>query len=120
MSTTVRTDDAATYFQAIVPGDSHYIDFDNTSKQSLAFNLLVTAADGSVTQQQTTLIMVFATQDCWINVGSNPTAVAGSTAKGTSFFLAGGIKDFIGVDPGQLLAVTRDGVSGRLHITECK
>ena len=119
MSTTVRTDDHGAYFQAIKAGLSHYIDFTVAPSQSLTFNDEILAADGSISQYRTTLLCVFATEDCWITVGANPVAVPGGTTKGASFFLPGGIKDFIGVEPGQKLSVVRDTADGRLHIIEC-
>lgn len=110
MSTTVRTDKHAAFFQTIKPGKCQKIDFTNTSKQSTAF------------ASTTTLIRVFPTQDCFVKIGANPTAVAaaeGSTVEDT-IFLPGGLVDFIGVEPGEKIAVVRNATSGTLHITEAQ
>lgn len=110
MSTTVRTDNHAAYFQTIVPGKGHVVDFTNTSKQSEAFG------------PNTTLIRVFPTQDCFVKVGSDPTAVAPAegSPQDDTIFLPGGLLDFIGVEPGSKIAVVRSVTSGALHVTEAK
>ena len=108
MSTGARSDKNAPYFQALVPATTHVRSFTATSAQTAA----VSAA--------TTLVSVFATQDCWILTGADPTAVVVTDgATGTSMFLPGGIKDFIGIEPGHKIAVVRSGTSGILYVTEC-
>lgn len=64
-------------------------------------------------QASTTLVRIFATQDCFIKVGVNPTAIANS-----SMFVPGGIIDFIGVQPGDKIAVIRSSSDGTLYLTE--
>lgn len=109
MSTGARSDLNQQYFQAIQPGTSWKLDFTNTSQQVGPFG------------EDTTLVSVFPTQDCWIKTGQgSPTAAAiSSGASGTSKFFAGGIQDFIGVNPGDRLAVIRDTVNGSVHVCEC-
>lgn len=120
MSTGAESEFNAPNFQAVKPGKSCYVNFTNTSAQSPAFEERPEADNADLTIDNTTLIRLFSTQDCWINLGANPTAIAGSTSKGDSFFLPGGIVDFVGVEPGWKLAVIRDTADGRLHINECK
>lgn len=120
MSTGAKAEFNAPNFQAVKPGKSCYVDFNNSSAQSPAFEERPAAEDEDLTIDNTTLIRIFATNDCWIALGENPTAAAGSTSKGDSFFLPGGIVDFVGVEPGWKLAVVRNSADGRLHINECK
>jgi hypothetical protein len=108
MSTGAKSDLNADYFQAINPGTSWKLDFTNTSAQIGPFD------------DDTSLISIFPTQDCWVLAGSNPTAVPiSSGSSGTSKFCPGGIQDFIGVKPGQKLAIIRDTVNGSVHVCEC-
>lgn len=103
MSSTVKSEKHANYFQAIVPGVSQKLTFTGTSQQSAAF------------QDTTTIIRVFVTQDAWVVTGSNPTAAADD---GSSMFLPGGTWEYIGVEPGDKIAVILDSVGGDMHITE--
>ena len=89
-------------FEALYPGTSQKISFTNSSQPSTAFGL------------KTSLIRVFATQDCFLAFGSAPTALT----DGTSMFIPGGLIDFIGVTPGQKLAVIESTTDGVLYITE--
>lgn len=88
-------------FEAIVPGVSQALAFTGTSAQSAAL------------QASTTLIRLFATTDCFIQVGTNPTAAAN-----TSMFIAAGIYEYIGVAPGALVAAIQSSAGGTLYITE--
>lgn len=120
MSTGAESEFNAPYFQAVKPGKSFYVNITNSSVQSPEFEQRPDATNEDLTVDNTTLISVFATQDCWVSLGTNPTAAAGSTSKGNSMFLPGGIKDFLGVKPGWKIAVVRDTTDGLLHINECK
>lgn len=108
MSTGARSDKNAPYFQALVPGKSRVLDFTNTSARIGPFT------------EGTTLISVFATQDCWIQVGDDSVVAAAisSGAEGDSMFLPGGIKDFIGVEQGEYIAVVRSINNGTMHVCE--
>ena len=122
MSSTTPSEKNASDFQAIVPGKTHIIAFTNSSIQSNAFEIRSSSED--ISADHTTILRLFATQDCWLNFGSNPTAVANSAGapgnKDDSYFLPGGFIDFIGVRPGEKLAVIRNSANGNLYITEGK
>ena len=109
MSTGAKSELNAEYFQAINPGTSWMLAFTNASQVIGPFG-----AD-------TTLISIFPEQDCWVLAGdASAVAVPLSTGQnGRSKFCPGGIQDFIGVKPGQYLAVIRDTVSGNVHVCEC-
>ena len=94
-------------FQSIHQGVCQAVDFDGTSEQATAF------------QNQTTLIRVFATEDCFIQIGL-ASGVGPTAAANTSMFIPGGIIDFVGVPPGggYQLAVIQSSQSGILYITE--
>jgi hypothetical protein len=111
MSTGAISQKHGAYFQAIVPGTSHKVAFTNASAQ-------IPSQMGDAT----TLVRVFATQDCWIKIGANPTAVApiSGTPQEDTMFVAGGIFAYFGVNPGQKLAVIRDSANGSLFVTEAK
>lgn len=90
-------------FQAIYPGRSQRLSVGGSSTQSLS---LLSA---------TTIVELFATTDCWVVFGANPTA---SVNDGSSFFLAAGLFKCYGVQPGVKIAVMQDSTSGDLHIIE--
>jgi len=96
----------ASGFPAIFPGDSQKVSFTGTSAQSAAFS--------GGTNTESTVIRVFATEDCHIKVGANPTALA----DGSCMFLPAGIVEYIGVNPTDKIAAIRDTTSGTLYITE--
>ena len=110
MSTGARSDLNQTYFQAMVALKSWKLDFTNTSAELGPF------------ASTTTLISIFPTQDCWVKIGSGSQTAAAisSGASGTSVFCPGGIQNFLGCDPGDRLAVVRDGTNGSIHVCECK
>lgn len=91
-------------FEAIVP----------KSGTSQKLNISASSVQGSAFTAGTTLIRLFATNDCYIDTGSNPTALA----DGTSMFIPGGITEYIGVQPGQKLAVIQFSQNGLLFVTE--
>lgn len=89
-------------FEAIYPGASQKLAFTGTTGQSAALGAL------------TTLVRLFCDQDCFVLIGSNPTALN----DGTSMFIASGIYEYVGVQPGQKIAAISNGTSGNLYITE--
>lgn len=89
-------------FQAIYPGVSQVKAFTNTSAQATALG------------KGTSLIRVFATQDCHLAFGTSPTAVA----TGANLFLPANTVEYIGVVPSTKVAVIRDTANGNLFITE--
>lgn len=113
-STPVRTDKHNSYFQAIQVKRSHYVSFTGTAKNS------------TVLDDTTSLVRVFATQDCWISIistgGTAAAAPSGEQVPVTSVsFIPGGITEFIGVPVGltnAVVSVIRDTTSGTLHISE--
>lgn len=107
MSTAPISSDSFDKFQTIYPGRSQQVSFNATSALS------------STLQSNTTLIKLFATQNCWVRLtstqGHNPVAAAND---GFSFYVPGGFIDFFGVYPGTKLAVIQDSTSGTLYILE--
>lgn len=104
-STPVQTNERENRFQAIYPGVS----------QALAF--IVTSGQSAALATKTTLVRLFATKDCFIKVGTNPTAAN----DGTSMFIASGIYEYIGIDQSagaQKIAAISNGTNGTLYITE--
>lgn len=89
-------------FQAIIPGISQQLSISGSSQQSAAF---------SATPN---LVRLFATKDCYIEIGTNPTATS------SSMFLPGGIVEYFGLFSGYKLAVLQASSSGTLYVTEGK
>ncbi len=88
-------------FEAIIPGLSQTVAVGAASAQSTALD------------DNTTIVRLFATVDCFIAIGSNPTA-----ASATGMFIPGGIIDFIGINKNDKIAVIRSSASGSLYLTE--
>lgn len=86
--------------EAIFPGTSQTRTFTGTSAQSSAITAGVT------------IVRLFATQDCFVAFGANPTAAA------TSMFLAAGIVEYVGVTGGDKIAAIQSSAAGTLYITE--
>lgn len=95
-------------WQTIYPGVCQKVSFTGASTQSAA---TTTGAAGL----GTIMVELFATEDCWIKIGSDPTAVANN---GSSFFMGAGLFKTYGIIPGHKIAVIRDTTSGDLHIIE--
>lgn len=101
-------------FQCIRPGYTQFVNFDNSSQFSSLF------------EEDTTIIELFATQDCWVRINaesdSTVAAVPSEFVKTMAFFCAGGITKFMGVPKtrGVLyrVAVVRNADNGILYITE--
>ena len=89
--------------QAIGPGVSQRLSFTGTSAQSSAVGV------------NTRLVQLFATEDCWVVFGTNPTAAVND---GSSFFLPGGIFLYYGISGSAKIAAIQDSTSGYLHIIE--
>lgn len=89
-------------FEAINPGVSQKITTSAVSAQSAAV------------ASTTTLVRFFATTDCYVQFGTNPTALT----DGTCVFIPGGIVDFLGITPGYKIAVIQFAAPGVLFITE--
>lgn len=120
MSTTVRTEKAAEYFQAMKPYKTHRLAFTGSSDSTAA---VADIADSANQQngQRTTLVKLFATQDCWIKIGTNPTAsVVSAGSSGDSHFLPGGITEYYGIEPGEKVAAVQDSSNGTLYVTEAQ
>ena len=76
-----------------------------------------TSAQSATFQEKVRTIVVYATEDCWIKVGVNPTAAADD---GSSVFIpASNYRPFI-VEDSHKVAVIQDSAGGDLHITEGK
>ena len=114
MSTPAVSDRNSPYFQAVVPGISQVLAYTNTAADTLVF------------AQGTTLISIFPTTDCWVlikeSTSSAVAAVITTGNSGYSFFLPGGIKDFIGLpfkrDVLYMASIIRNTADGTVHITE--
>lgn len=92
-------------FQAICIGTSQVITTSASSQQSTAVS------------DQTSIVRLFCTKDCFIQIGQNPTVTASGT---TGAFLPGGIIEYFGVNPKDKIAVIQASASGTLYITEGK
>lgn len=111
MSTGASSQANESYFQAIRPGKSQRILTTGSSQQS---NVLQT-------NPRTTLISFFSTQDCWIIVGESGATTA-AVNDGKSMFVAGGIRDFLGIEEtlhNPVIAVIQDATAGYFHFVEC-
>jgi hypothetical protein len=89
-------------FEAIYIGTSQKKAFTAASAQSTALG------------SKTSVVRLYATQDCHIKTGTNPTAVA----DGTCLFLPADTIAHIGVNAADKIAVIRDSADGNLFITE--
>lgn len=102
------SDFRANGFQTITPGISQKITTSGSSQQSAAFTHGVS------------LIYLFATQDCFIKIGTSPVAVA----DGTCMFIPGGIPFGIGLyttneqNAVYKLAVIQSSTTGSVYFTE--
>lgn len=113
-SSPVSSEKHSSYFQAM------YI------KQSHAKSFTASAADSRILSDSTSLVRLFATQDCWVAIGASGSVTASAcTTDGpivTSVsFIPGGIYEFLGVPPGitnPVISVISNGTSGTLHILE--
>lgn len=113
-STPVRSENSDDSFQAITIKRSQYVSFTASAKES------------AVLDDETSLVRVFATQDCWISViSSGGTAAAAPVAEKTIVSnvkrLRGGLVDFIGVPENltnAVISVISDGTSGTIDIEE--
>ncbi len=88
-------------FEAMEPGAGAPITFITGS--SLAY---------SGFNAKTSIIRIFATKDCFLAFGTGPIVTS------SSYFLPGGIIDFIGVNGQQTLAVVGSTAGGILYLTE--
>lgn len=91
-------------FECIYPGVS----------QKVAF--IVTNTKSAALQPRTSIVRLYATQDCHIKVAPDATAIA--VADGTCYFLPKLVQMSIGVVGGQKIGVIRDSADGNLFITE--
>ena len=119
MSTPAVSDNNAAFFQALVPG--------LPSAQLHSWKSFTgTASYTANLEAGTTLLGVFATQDCWLRLvestSSDVATIPAEGAKSSTFFLPGGIKDFIGIPrkDGVLykISVVRNASSGTLYLSE--
>lgn len=91
-------------WEALYPGVS----------QKVAFS--VASAKSAALQARTSVVRLYATNDCHIKVAPDATATA--VADGTCYFLPKLVQFSIGVVGGQKIAVIRDSADGNLFITE--
>jgi len=100
MSHAVPSRHPTTMFQAMVPGVAQTVAIGATSIQSNKW------------QTGVTIIRVFATVDCYLAFGTDP------TANDSSHFCPGGIIQYFGVFNYDELAVIRKSSDGTLYIME--
>lgn len=113
-STAVRTEENSSYFQAGYVKRSQYVSFTSSSAKS------------GLLDDETSLVEVFPTQDCWISIianadSQNSKPSQSAVAVANIRFCPGGMVNFIGVPPGvtsPVVAVIRDSTDGTLHVTE--
>lgn len=87
-------------YQCLFAGTAHKITTSGTSAVSSAW------------ASTTRVVFVFATTDCYVAFGSNPTATV------NDHFLPGGIRVPWGVVPGEKVAVIQSSAAGVLYISE--
>lgn len=113
-STTVKTENHNSYFQA------QYI------KQSQAVGFSSVAVNSRIISDTTSLIRLFATQDCWVSIGASGSAVAAACVTNGPIvsnvaFIPGGVYEYLGI-PGAvtnpIISVISNGSDGVLHILE--
>jgi FtsP/CotA-like multicopper oxidase with cupredoxin domain len=92
---------------------------DTTWKWSGVSDLIVVGAasvQSAVFGANTHCVRISTAANCWVNIGTNPTAVASDN---NGFLLPAGQVDYIHVVPGQRLAVIQDAAStGNFCIAE--
>lgn len=93
-----------TSWPAIFAGTSQTVAAGGSSQQSGAIG------------EDTTILQVFSTVDCFLAFGANPTALD----NGTSMFLPAGVMAYYGVQPGTKVACIKqeDSDDGLLYMTE--
>lgn len=118
MSSPAESQLNAEYFQSIVADGSNRF-------QQVAFTN--TSAYSQNLESNTTIVELFSTQDCWIQLvkstdNSSVAAPVAANTKGPSLMVRGGITKFIGVPRIQgtvwKLAVIRDSANGTLDVCE--
>lgn len=90
-------------FPAIFAGNFQQVSFTGTHAVSSPFS------------DRTTIIKLFATQDCWIQLGTNPEATASGP---DSCIIRGGIIQYLGVYPGWAISVLQASSAGTLDLLE--
>jgi len=85
----------------IKPGASQSVSIGGSSTQ------------GTAVAGNTTAVLLCATVACFVAVGSNPTAVAG-----TSLYLPANVPLFVGIGAGQKVAAIQASSGGTLYVTE--
>lgn len=112
-STPVRSDYHSAPWQAIQAKYGQKVAFTSSS------------AISDVLDDNTSLLKIFATKDCWIKIGASGSTTAAVPANATRVasltFVPGGITTYIGVDvniSNPVVAVIRDASDGTLYITE--
>lgn len=74
-----------------------------------------TAASSNAVKANTRVVVLYATEDCWVKFGTAPTAVAND---GSSIFIpAANYRPFV-VGASDKVSVIQDSAGGDLHITE--
>jgi hypothetical protein len=93
--------------------DNQYIDYAAASEQSVGLDW------------NTEAVSLYSDQDCWVAIGTNPTAAApgAEKTKAGSFFLPATLQKDVAVPKGTdaapiLVAVIQDSAAGVLHIQE--
>lgn len=72
-----------------------------------------TSAQSTAVGSATTIVRLYASQNMYIQISSNPTAAVAS-----STYLPTGIVEYFGITPGDKIAAIQDTTTGTLFITE--
>lgn len=109
MSTTVQTDFAANYFQALNPGSFQQVTTSGSHAESLAMD------------DSTTIVKCFCTQDVWLAFGTAPVAASIAPGNKTNYILLrGGFASYFGIPKGKKykISAVQDSTGGTLDILE--
>jgi hypothetical protein len=93
-------DDESRGIPAIFPGSSQRLAVGSSSVQSTSMG------------ETTGLVRLSASTDCYIAFGTNPTAT------NASLYLPAGMVEYIGINPGEKIAVLQVSAAGFLNIVE--
>lgn len=103
----LAVDDNGRSVPVIRIGVTQKVSFTGTASQSSAFTSSTNPGGG--------VVLLFATTDCWVKFGADPTATASA---GTSAFIPAGIDRYFHYKNGEKISVIRNATSGDLHIIE--
>lgn len=101
MSRLVQGDHDKHFPAAYLKNASQKITFNGTSQMSSAFG------------SSTTLVRCYSAVACYIAIGEAP------EASSSTIYWPAGLLDYVGVRPGEKIAVIQESSGGTFHMTEC-